>query len=122
MNKRRLSTISAFLVGLYSQLLHLVAQALQLQFDSLPALIGVLASVASYFTLLVLIFINLPNLETFLADMKIKRYIKSLEKEKKQHPPDSSEWLDIEQRRIQYTRLRRDNKEKELQKLLKDEA
>lgn len=83
MNKKMLAGLNATLIGAYSQLLHLVLTHYQITFEALPAIIGIVSAILTYWTALLLICLNLPNVSTFSQKVKIKAAISRLEKRNK---------------------------------------
>lgn len=78
-----LAGLNATLIGAYSQLLHLVLTHYQITFEALPAIIGIVSAILTYWTALLLICLNLPNVSTFSQKVKIKAAISRLEKRNK---------------------------------------
>lgn len=118
MNKKTLTGLNATLIGAYSQLLHFGSLYFQISFDALPAIIGILAAILTYWTTLLTIWLNFPDISTFYTKTKIKAAIKRLEKREKALADDNPEKLAIQARAMQYHQLLNELDDREIQQLM----
>lgn len=118
MNKKMLTGLNATLIGAYSQLLHLVLTHYQIIFEGLPAIIGIVSAILTYWTTLLLIWLNLPNVSTFSQKVKIKAAISRLEKRNKKLINDTPEKNANLQKIAEYQQLLIAVDDKEIQQLM----
>lgn len=118
MNKKMLTGLNATLIGAYSQLLHLVLTHYQITFEGLPAIIGIVSAILTYWTTLLLIWLNLPNVSTFSQKVKIKAAISRLEKRNKKLTNDTPEKNANLQKIAEYQQLLIAVDDKEIQQLM----
>lgn len=113
-----LTGLNATLIGGYSQLLHLILNHYQVTFEGLPAIIGIVSAIFTYWTTLILIWLNLPNVSTFSQKVKIKAAISRLEKRNKKLPDGTPEKDANLQKIAEYQQLLIAVDDREIQQLM----
>lgn len=113
-----LTGLNATLIGAYSQLLHLVLTHYQIIFEGLPAIIAIVSVILTYWTTLLLILLNLPNVSTFSQKVKIKAAISRPEKLNKRLENNTSEKNLNLQKIAEYQRLLIAIDDREIQQLM----
>lgn len=118
MNKKALTGINATLIGAYSQLLHIIFKHCQFEFDGSPAFIGIAATILTYGTTLLILWLNPPDVLVFGQKVKIKSTIKKLNKRNLNLPESSPDRQANNDKIRAYQKWLDDIDEQEIQKLM----
>ncbi|MFC2483844.1 MAG: hypothetical protein ACFNUA_05000 [Haemophilus parainfluenzae] len=118
MNKKALTGINATLIGAYSQLLHIIFKHCQFEFDGSPAFIGIAATILTYGTTLLILWLNPPDVLVFGQKVKIKSAIKKLNKRNLNLPESSPDRQANNDKIRAYQKWLDDIDEQEIQKLM----
>ena len=118
MNKKALTGINATLIGAYSQLLHIIFKHCQFEFDGSPAFIGIAATILTYGTTLLILWLNPPDVLVFGQKVKIKSAIKKLNKRNLNLPESSHDRQANNDKIRAYQKWLDDIDEQEIQKLM----
>lgn len=118
MNKKALTGINATLIGAYSQLLHIIFKHCQFEFDGSPAFIGIAATILTYGTTLLILWLNPPDVLVFGQKVKIKSAIKKLNKRNLSLPESSPDRQANNDKIRAYQKWLDDIDEQEIQKLM----
>lgn len=78
MNKKRLAGLNTMLIAIYSQLLHSAFSHFQVNFQALPAIIGLVSGGLSYLTTILVIWVDPPDVTLLLTKRKINKQIARL--------------------------------------------
>lgn len=118
MNKKALTGINATLIGAYSQLLHIIFKHCQFEFDGSPAFIGIAATILTYGTTLLILWLNPPDVLVFGQKVKIKSAIKRLNKRNQSLPENSPDRESNNEKIRAYQKWLDEIDEKEIQRLM----